>query len=84
MDARLLERLGEPQEERVGDCGCPEKDYLFDGWLFLQVHWEPDGDVDAYVDDGEGWDATYTATGEGALGEIVTWAAGLTEKAVPI
>lgn len=43
---------------RTGDCGCPEEDYLFDG-LDLQVHYEPNGDADAYLYDGE-WDAAFT------------------------
>ncbi|HZV83802.1 MAG TPA: hypothetical protein VFF48_02355 [Brevundimonas sp.] len=37
---------------RVGDCGCPEELYLFDG-IDLVIHFEPNGDVDAFWDSGD-------------------------------
>lgn len=36
----------------VGECGCPEETYLIGG-VDLVVHFEPNGDCDAFLDTGD-------------------------------
>lgn len=36
----------------IGDCGCPEERYLFNG-IDLVVHFDPDGTADAFMDGGD-------------------------------
>ncbi|WP_374600504.1 hypothetical protein [Brevundimonas sp.] len=49
-------------ECRVGDCGCPEEEYLFDG-INLIVHFEPDGSADAFMDGGDWGECETTVEG---------------------
>lgn len=72
--------LADLQARRVGECGCPEEVYLFDG-LDLTIHFEPNGDVDGHLDGGYWGEAT--TTGELGHGHdegrraIFAWAASL-------
>ena len=36
-------------ETRTGDCGCPEEEYVFEGYS-LTIHFEPTGEADAFLD----------------------------------
>lgn len=64
---------------RVGECGCPEELYLFDG-IDLVVHFEPNGDCDAFLDSGDDCADWTTRAGlsrfEGRLAAF-SWAASL-------
>ncbi len=64
-------------EGYIGDCGCPEEHYLFGG-IDLTVHFEPNGDVDGFLDGGDWGEAETTVFGVDAQEgrkAIFDWAA---------
>lgn len=76
----MTDERAELIERRVGDCGCPEEVYLFDG-IDLTIHFEPNGDVDAFMDGGDLGEAERTEEGvtpEEGRRAIFAWAASLT------
>lgn len=64
----------------IGDCGCPEETYLFNG-IDLIVHYEPDGTADAFMDGGD-WGECETSiegmTRFAARLAVFSWAASMT------
>lgn len=67
-------------ERRTGECGCPEEQYLYAG-LDLIIHFEPNGDVDGFIDGGDWGEAETSLLGLAADAgrlAIFTWAARLT------
>ena len=67
-------------ESRIGECGCPEEHYLFDG-IDLIIHFEPNGDVDAFWDTGDDCADWTTHEGQSRFnGRLAAfaWAASLT------
>lgn len=67
---------------RQGDCGCPEEDWLVNG-LDLTVHFEANGDVDAFLDAGD-WeaDATFQASNQDeGRAAVFAWVDRLTGRA---
>lgn len=68
------------EQARIGDCGCPEEVYLFDG-VYLEVHFEPNGDADAFLDFGDDGEVTTTIEGHtrfAARLAVFAWAASYT------
>jgi len=69
----------ELQSEGIGDCGCPEEIWLLGG-LELHIHFEPNGDVDAFADGGDWGEAETTVEGftpEAGRVAVFAWAASL-------
>lgn len=63
----------------TGDCGCPEEVWLLRG-LELHVHFEPNGDVDAFADAGDDGEAETTIEGvtpEEGREAVFSWARSL-------
>lgn len=66
----------------IGDCGCPEEEYLFNG-VDLIVHYDPDGTADAHMDWGDDGEAETTVEGHSrfaARHAVFAWAASLTTE----
>ncbi len=66
----------------IGDCGCPEEEYLFNG-VDLIVHYDPDGTADAHMDWGDDGEAETTVEGMSrfaARHAVFAWAASLTTE----
>lgn len=71
--ARELQSVG------VGDCGCPEEIWIFGG-LEIYIHFEPNGDVDAFADGGDWGEAETTIEGfapDEGREAVFAWAASL-------
>ncbi len=72
-------------ERRIGDCGCPEEQWLFDT-LDLIIHFEPNGDVDAHLDGGDWGEADFGVKNcpdeEEGRQRVFLWALRLTEGPV--
>lgn len=66
----------------IGDCGCPEEEYLFNG-VDLIVHYDPDGTADAFMDWGDDGQEETTVEGMSrfaARHAVFAWAASLTTE----
>jgi hypothetical protein len=77
-DVKLVER-------RIGDCGCPEEEYLFEG-IDLVVHYEPNGDADAHMDGGDWGEATTSIRGlpqDAAREAVFAWASNIVAAPSP-